>query len=164
MSINKIKARGALKKLIDAHKKSGKRIAFTNGCFDILHYGHVKYLEDAKKAADFLVVALNSDNSVKLLKGKRRPIVSLKDRMRVVASLESVDYVTYFDEATPAKIISYLRPHLVIKGGDYKVKDIVGNDMVKAYGGSVKTVPFEKGYSATSLIKRITGRYGKYRK
>lgn len=156
MIAKKIKSPKALKGIIASHRRRGKTIAFTNGCFDIIHYGHVKYLEDAKRGADILIVALNSDSSVKKLKGRRRPIFTLKDRMRVVAALESVDYVTYFKEGTPAEIIAYLRPHAVIKGGDYKIKDIVGNGIVKAYGGRVKRVAYQRGYSVTSIIKRIT--------
>ena len=156
--MSKIKTRTVLKKLITSHKRAGKRIAFTNGCFDILHYGHVKYLQNAKKSADILIVAINSDSSVRGLKGRKRPIVTLKNRMGVVAALESVDYVTSFNESTPAKIITFLKPDIVIKGGDYKPDEIVGKNIVSAYGGSVKSVAFEKGHSVTSLIKRIAKR------
>lgn len=159
MAANKIKTQTALKKLITNHKKSGKKIAFTNGCFDILHYGHVKYLKKAKRLADILIVALNSDSSVKALKGPKRPIVTLKDRMGIVAAFESVDYVTSFKEATPAQIITFLKPDMVVKGGDYKLNNIVGKNIVTSYGGSVKRVSFEKGYSATSLIKKIAKKY-----
>jgi len=158
MITKKIKTPQALKKVLSTHKARARKIAFTNGCFDILHYGHAKYLEDAKAHADILIVALNSDPSVKKLKGSKRPIFTLKDRMRVIAALESVDYVTYFKEKTPAEIIAYLKPHMVIKGGDYKVRDIVGNKIVKLYGGSVKRVAYQKGYSVTSIIKKIANR------
>ncbi|MFH1868312.1 MAG: D-glycero-beta-D-manno-heptose 1-phosphate adenylyltransferase [Candidatus Omnitrophota bacterium] len=156
---DKIKSPSELKKIITALKKKAKTVGFTNGCFDILHYGHVKYLEDAGKKADILIAALNSDASVNRLKGKRRPLCALKDRMRLIASLESVDYVTSFSEDTPAVIVAYLKPDIVIKGSDYKIADIVGGDIVKAYGGSVKNVKFHKGHSVTSLIKRIVKRY-----
>jgi D-beta-D-heptose 7-phosphate kinase/D-beta-D-heptose 1-phosphate adenosyltransferase len=152
---DKIKNPADLKKRLLLLKRCGKRIAFTNGCFDILHYGHAKYLEDAKRLCDILVVALNTDSSVKHLKGKARPIFRLRDRMRTLAALESVDYVTYFGEDTPAKIIKYLKPDMVVKGGDYRIKDIVGNEIVKRYGGATKAVPYYKGYSVTSIIKRI---------
>jgi D-beta-D-heptose 7-phosphate kinase/D-beta-D-heptose 1-phosphate adenosyltransferase len=151
----KIKTPQQLKKIAAGLKTRGKRIAFTNGCFDILHCGHAQYLEEAKRLADCLIVALNSDNSVKCLKGKRRPIFRLSDRMKVLAALESVDYVTYFNEDTPAKIIGYLRPDIVVKGGDYKVNDIVGNKIVKRWGGKTKAVSFHKGYSVTSAIDKI---------
>ncbi len=124
-----------------------------------MHYGHVKYLEDAKGNADILIVAINDDKSVKRLKGRKRPISPLKDRMRVISSLESVDYVTYFKEDTPAEIINYLKPHLVIKGSDYKIRNIVGKDIVKSYGGSVRNVQYQKGYSVSSIIRRIIRRY-----
>ncbi|NQT89864.1 MAG: D-glycero-beta-D-manno-heptose 1-phosphate adenylyltransferase [Candidatus Omnitrophica bacterium] len=155
MITDKIKNRQSLKRILTRLKKKGVKVAFTNGCFDILHYGHVKYLEDAARCADILIVAINNDASVKRLKGKKRPVFGLKDRARLVASLESVDFVTSFHEDTPAEIISYLKPDIVIKGADYKVKDIVGNRIVKAYGGSVRNVRYHKGYSVTAIIKRI---------
>lgn len=159
MIARKIKSPKALKKIIANLKKTGKKIGFTNGCFDILHYGHLKYLEEAKRYSDVLIVAINSDNSVRRLKGKIRPIFPLLDRMRVTASLESVDYVTYFEEDTPAGIISYLKPDVIIKGADYKIKDIVGKNIVESYGGSVKTARYHKGYSVTGIIRRIIRRY-----
>jgi len=159
MITEKIKSPSTLKKILVNLKKRRKKIAFTNGCFDILHYGHVKYLEDAKKHCDILVIAVNSDSSVRKLKGKKRPLFKLSDRTKVLAALESVDYVTSFSEGTPAEIIAYLKPDIVIKGADYKVKDIVGNKIVKEYGGSVKRIKFIKGYSVTSIVKRIVRRY-----
>jgi len=156
---DKIKSKQALKRLLLQSKRRAKKIAFTNGCFDILHYGHAKYLEDAKRHCDILIVAINSDNSIKRLKGKKRPLIRLKDRMNIIAALESVDYVTSFDEDTPAEIITYLKPDLVIKGADYKVKDIVGARIVKEYGGSIKRIKFIKGYSVTSLVNGIIRRY-----
>lgn len=158
MIANKVKNPRALKKIITALKKSGEKIGFTNGCFDILHYGHVKYLEEAKRGVEVLIVAINSDSSVKRLKGKNRPVFPLMDRMRVVAAVESVDYVTYFKEDTPAEIISYLKPDLIIKGADYRLKEIVGKDTVESYGGSVKRIRYLKGYSATGVIRRIAGK------
>ena len=156
---DKIKNPQVLKKIITTLNRKN-RIGFTNGCFDILHFGHVQYLEEAKKNCDILIVAINSDSSVKRLKGKKRPIFSLQDRMRLLASLESVDYVTYFKEDTPARIISYLRPRIIIKGADYKLKDIVGKDIVESYGGTVKNVKYHKGHSVTGIINRIIRRYG----
>jgi len=159
MLYKKIKKHIALKQITNRLKKRGKKIAFTNGCFDIIHYGHVKYLEDAKKKTDILMVAVNSDSSVKRLKGNKRPLYPLRDRMRIIASLSSVDYVTSFDEDTPAEIIRFLKPDLVIKGADYKIKDIVGSAIVKSYGGKVRRIKYIKGYSVTGLIDKIIKRY-----
>jgi len=159
MLYKKIKSHIALKQITSKLKKRGKKIAFTNGCFDIIHYGHAKYLEDAKEEADILIVAVNSDSSVKRLKGNKRPLYPLRDRMRIIASLSSVDYVTSFDEDTPAEIIKFLKPDLIIKGADYKIKDIVGSDIVKSYGGKVKRIKYIKGYSVTGLIDKIIKRY-----
>jgi len=159
MLYKKIKSHIALKQAIDKLKKRGKKIAFTNGCFDILHLGHVKYLEDAKKFGDILIVAVNDDDSVKRLKTDKRPIFPLKDRMRVLASLSNVDCVTWFKEDTPAEIIRFLKPDIIIKGADYKIKDIVGSDTVKSYGGKVKRIKYLKGYSVSGIINRILGRY-----
>ena len=157
----KLKSRLSLKKIISDAGKQGKKTAFTNGCFDVLHYGHVKYLEEAKKSGDILIVAVNDDNSVKRLKGRKRPLFALKDRMRVLASLSSVDYVTWFGEDTPLEIIKYLKPDILIKGADYKVKDIVGSDTVKGYGGKAQRIKYLKGYSVSGLIDKIAKRYGK---
>jgi rfaE bifunctional protein nucleotidyltransferase chain/domain len=159
MSYKKIKSRLALKKAVDNLKAKGIKIAFTNGCFDILHLGHVRYLEDAKKCADILVVAVNDDNSVKRLKGSRRPIFPLKDRMGVLAALSSIDYVTSFNEDTPAEIIKFLKPDIIVKGADYRMKNIIGNDTVKSYGGKTIRARYLKGYSVSRLIKHITARY-----
>ena len=160
MITGKIKSPNALKAIISGLKKKAKKIALTNGCFDILHYGHVKYLEDAKKSTDYLVVAVNSDDSVKRLKGAKRPLCVLNDRMKVLSGLSSVDYIVSFNEDTPLEIIQYLKPDILIKGADYKIKDIVGNDIVRSYGGTAKRVEYLKGFSVTSLIKKIVTRYG----
>ena len=159
MSVLKLKSPKALKKILLRLKAKGKKIVFTNGCFDLLHYGHVKYLEDAKKAGDILVVALNSDASVRKIKGKKRPIVKLADRARVVAGLESVDFVTIFKEATPLELIKLLKPDILVKGSDWKKADIVGADILKRYGGEVSTIRFIKGCSTTKLIKKIAQDY-----
>ena len=161
MSHKKIKTAKELKALISDCKKQAKRVAFTNGCFDILHYGHVKYLEEAKKLSDILIVGVNSDNSVKRLKGARRPFYALKDRMKVLAGLSSVDYVVAFKEDTPFKIIKYLMPDILVKGADYRLTDIVGSALVKSYGGCVKRIKYIKGFSVSSLIKKIAKRYGR---
>lgn len=136
-------------------KRKGKTIVFTNGCFDLLHYGHVKYLEQAKKKGDVLVVAINSDASVKRIKGRARPLVGQADRLRTVAGLESVDYVTLFAEDTPLKVIALVKPHILVKGADWDKADIVGKDIVLSYGGKVTTVALSSGRSTTNLIKKI---------
>lgn len=152
---DKIKKIDALKSMLSDLKKAKKVIVFTNGCFDMLHIGHVKYLQEAKACGDILVVAVNSDGSVRRLKGPDRPVVSQDDRLRMLASLESVDYVTVFDEETPVSIIKELKPDVIVKGSDWKEDEIVGGDFVKKIGGKVVTVPFIKGYSTSSLIKKI---------
>ncbi|MDD2688820.1 MAG: D-glycero-beta-D-manno-heptose 1-phosphate adenylyltransferase [Candidatus Omnitrophica bacterium] len=151
----KIKPVQELRKIISRLKCEGKRIVFTNGCFDLLHYGHVKYLADAKKKGDILIVAINSDASVKRIKGDKRPIINEKDRLKTVASLVSVDYVVLFKEDTPLKLIKLLRPDILVKGADWSKNNIVGKDYVLSYGGRVSTVRLVKGYSTTLLIKKI---------
>jgi D-beta-D-heptose 7-phosphate kinase/D-beta-D-heptose 1-phosphate adenosyltransferase len=140
---------------LGAARQRGERIVFTNGCFDILHPGHIKYLEAAAKLGDRLIVAVNSDDSVSRLKGPERPINNLADRMAMLAALSSVDWVTSFDEDTPAMLIKQLQPHILVKGGDYRVEDIAGSEAVIASGGEVKILPFEEGYSTTSLLDRV---------
>ena len=151
----KIKKPSALAARLSALRAKGKKIIFTNGCFDILHVGHVTYLDKAKRLGDVLVVGLNSDGSVRRIKGHGRPINSELDRARVLASLSSVDYVTIFSEATPDKLIRKLKPGVLVKGGDWKTKDIVGASFVRSLGGRVASLSFVKGYSTTSIIKRL---------
>ena len=148
-------------KLVNLLKSMNKTVVFTNGCFDIIHIGHVKYLENAKKLGDVLVVALNSDNSVKKLKGKNRPINKLEDRMYLIASLKPVDYVTYFDEDTPYNLIKKIQPDVLVKGGDWKEKDIVGYDIVKKKGGKVCSLNYEENYATTNIIEKIVSLYCK---
>jgi rfaE bifunctional protein nucleotidyltransferase chain/domain len=151
----KIKSKSALTKIVAGLHKRGKSVVFTNGCFDILHYGHAKYLETARSKADFLVVGVNSDSSVRKLKGKDRPIVSQKFRAAMVAALEPVDFVVIFSEETPLETIRALKPDVLVKGGDWKEADIVGADFVKARGGKVYSIKFIKGFSTTDIIKKI---------
>ncbi len=151
----KIRSRTALKKILDSLKEKGKSIVFTNGCFDILHYGHVKYLEDARRQGDVLVVGLNSDKSVKKIKGQNRPIVNQNDRSRMLAALESVDFVIIFDEETPSEIIKYLLPNILVKGGDWDKKEIVGSDVLNKTGGKVIVIPFVEGKSTSNIIDKI---------
>lgn len=133
-----------------------KKVVFTNGCFDILHSGHVMYLEKARTKGDILVVALNTDASTQKLKGPTRPINSLADRMKVIAALESVSFVISFNEETPIKLIQKILPDVLVKGGDYEIKKIVGYSEVKANGGKVLTIPFLKGRSTSNVIKKIS--------
>lgn len=141
----------AVKKL----KKQDKRIVFTNGCFDILHAGHVNYLTRAESLGDVLIIGLNSDESIKKLKGRSRPIVSQKNRAILLSALEVVDFVAIFNELTPIKLIKAIKPDVLVKGGDWKTKDIVGAGFVKSYGGIVKSLPYVKGFSTQGLIKKI---------
>ncbi len=136
-------------------QKNGKSVVFTNGCFDLLHSGHVSYLEQARLLGDALVVALNGDASVRKLKGKGRPLVSLKDRARVMAALECVDAVTWFSEPTPVKLVGSLKPAIYVKGGDYDVTSIPEYPVVKSYGGKALALSFVKGRSTTRLIQKM---------
>lgn len=131
-------------------------IVFTNGVFDILHYGHVRYLESAKRLGDVLIVGLNSDSSTKRLKGKTRPVNHEKDRAYVLSSLKSVDIVCLFEEDTPIDLIEIVKPDFLVKGGDYEVEKIVGYDFVINNGGNVMTIPFEEGRSTTNIISKIS--------
>lgn len=154
---SKIMSSVALAKKLSALKSKGKRVVFTNGCFDILHVGHVDYLSKARKLGDILVVGLNSDSSVRKIKGLGRPINKELDRAKILSSLYFVDYVTIFDESTPEKLIKQLKPSVLVKGGDWKKDDIVGGDFVASIGGRVATIPFVNGYSTTYLINKIKG-------
>ncbi|MBN2282645.1 MAG: D-glycero-beta-D-manno-heptose 1-phosphate adenylyltransferase [Deltaproteobacteria bacterium] len=151
----KILTTGELKKRIDRLKEEGKTVVFTNGCFDILHVGHVRYLEEAKKLGDVLVLGLNSDSSVRAIKGPRRPVVPEEDRACVMAALESIDFVTLFDEETPLHLIETLEPHIIVKGGDWSLERIVGRDLVESRGGRVVVIPEIPGSSTTNIIEKI---------
>ncbi len=142
-------------KLSARYKQKGKKVVFTNGCFDILHFGHVKYLSEAKKAGDILILGLNTDKSVRGLKGENRPINCEYDRAMVLAGLEAVDFVVLFDEETPLNLISQIVPNVLVKGADYKPEEIVGYDVVTQNGGCVKTIEFVEGKSTTKTIERI---------
>lgn len=151
----KIQTRRSLAKALASLRARRKRIVFTNGCFDILHVGHVDYLSRARKLGDALIIGLNSDASVRKLKGASRPVNREADRARVLAALECVDLIAVFNEETPEKLIRAVKPDVLVKGGDWKVADIVGSDFVKAQGGRVVSLPFVKGYSTTALLKKI---------
>ena len=136
-------------------RAAGQRVVFTNGCFDLLHPGHVRYLQQARALGDALVVALNSDRSVRELKGASRPILLQDERAEVMAALACVDYVTVFDEATPQALIAALVPDILVKGGDWSVANIVGCEEVEAAGGQVMSLPFVEGVSTSEVIERI---------
>ena len=144
-----------VKKRSSMLKQDRKRVVFTNGCFDILHAGHVHYLEEAKKLGDELVVGLNSDSSVKSLKGKGRPVNNLEQRAKVLSSLRCVDKVVSFSDETPLKLIKAIKPDVLVKGGDYKVKGVVGHKEIKSWGGVVKIIPLVPGLSTTKIIKKL---------
>lgn len=139
-----------LKTKIDEAKAAGKKIVFTNGCFDILHIGHIRYLRDAKALGDLLIIGLNSDKSVSRIK-PGRPINPQGHRAEVLSSLEMVDYVTLFDEETPYELIKFIKPDVLVKGGDWKKEDIVGSDIAK----ETRSLPYVKGVSTTKLIEKI---------
>lgn len=140
-------------------KKKNKKVVFTNGCFDILHAGHVDYITKAKSFGDVLIVALNSDSSVTKIKGKNRPIVPLQERAFIISNLKAVDYVTAFDEETPFETIKKIIPDILVKGADWKVENIVGKDIVEAAGGKVETIEFVNFQSTTNIIKTILERF-----
>ena len=136
-------------------RKSGKKIVFTNGCFDILHVGHVRYLTTAKSFGDILIVGLNTDESVKILKGESRPINNEKDRAEVLLGLKAVDYVVMFGERTAENLVSEIRPDIYVKGADYTVDKIPEAKIVQSYGGRVELVQFVAGHSTTNIIRQI---------
>ena len=154
-SFNKICDWEEAKKRTRSWKKAGLRIGFTNGCFDILHAGHARYLQDSAAQADKLIVGLNSDASVQTLKGSSRPIVPEDDRAYVLSGLEAVAAVVIFEEKTPFELIVWLEPDVLMKGGDYKAEEIVGYDSVTKRGGVVKVLPFLDGRSTTNIVQRI---------
>ena len=153
MSENTFKLSARAKEFLREHSR--KTIVFTNGCFDILHKGHVGYLNEAKKLGDLLFVGLNSDVSVKRVKGEKRPINSQEDRKFVLENLKAVDFVEIFDQETPYQLIEKIRPSILVKGGDWKPKDIVGSGIVQADGGKVESLPFFDGYSTTDTITKV---------
>jgi len=152
---NKIVARAALTGIIASLRAGHKKIVFTNGCFDLLHLGHVQLFEKAKSLGDVLVVAVNSDSSLRRLKGPKRPLVRQADRCNVLAALESVDFVTVFGEDTPENIIRELKPDVLVKGGDYNINQIVGRQYVR----KVVRFPIVRGRSTSALIKKIVESY-----
>ena len=150
MNKDKIVDRAKIKDITTQRKNEGKRVVFTNGCFDIIHAGHVRYLTEAKKLGDILVIGLNSDSSVSMIK-PGRPIIPEQQRAEVLSALSMVDYVTLFNEDTPYELIREIKPDILVKGADWDTKNIVGSDIVK----EVRTIPFVKGISTTEIIKKI---------
>ncbi len=151
----KLKTPGKLVPVLEKLRRSGKKIVFTNGCFDLLHAGHVRYLREAKAAGDVLVIGLNSDRSVRGLKGPGRPLVPEGERAELLAALEMVDYVVIFDRPTPGELIAGISPDVLVKGGDWKRDQIAGADEVEAAGGRVLIVPLVPGRSTSGLIDKI---------
>jgi rfaE bifunctional protein nucleotidyltransferase chain/domain len=144
-----------LKKRVAQWRIKSNTLVFTNGCFDILHVGHIHTLQEAKKLGDKLIVALNSDASVRILKGEERPINNEKDRASIIAALDVVDLVVIFREQTPIIPIELICPEILVKGGDWKVEEIVGGEFVQEHGGKVYAIPFQEGYSSSNLIEKI---------
>ncbi|MHB8368302.1 MAG: D-glycero-beta-D-manno-heptose 1-phosphate adenylyltransferase [Leptospirales bacterium] len=156
---DKILSPAALLLALAPRRAAGEQVVFTNGCFDLLHAGHIEVLEKARELGDILVVALNTDLSVSTLKGPLRPIVPQDNRARVMAGLECVSYVTFFEEETPLQLIERLLPDILVKGGDWTVERIVGSDIVLARKGLVRSIPLVPDSSTTGLIERILARY-----
>lgn len=152
---NKLKSFDEIAAIAADARRKGQKIVFTNGCFDLLHRGHVHILREAKMAGDLLIVGLNTDRSVKGIKGATRPILPETDRSELIASLEMVDYVVLFDEPTPIDLITAIKPHILAKGGDWERDQVVGAGLVEDSGGRVVLIPYLKGFSTTEIIERI---------
>ncbi|HTL71011.1 MAG TPA: D-glycero-beta-D-manno-heptose 1-phosphate adenylyltransferase [Candidatus Eisenbacteria bacterium] len=159
MTAAKVLPLSRLLERLKSDRRGGKKIVFTNGCFDLLHLGHVRYLRQARSLGDRLVVGVNRDASVRGNKGSGRPVCSERERSEVLAALESVDYVTLFSEKTPERLIRAVRPDVLVKGGDWKKKDIVGWQFVESYGGKVRPLKFVDGFSTTRLIEKVKKAY-----
>jgi D-beta-D-heptose 7-phosphate kinase/D-beta-D-heptose 1-phosphate adenosyltransferase len=153
--LEKVMSREMLLHELASRRRLGQRVAFTNGCFDILHAGHVQYLQEARSQADLLVVGLNSDASVRQLKGAHRPITPVAARAQVLAGLQAVDFITIFDDATPLALIEALRPDVLVKGADYQKHEVVGADFVESYGGQIYLAPLREGFSTTGILQRL---------
>ena len=157
--LSKIKTQSEIKKVVEKAKREGKKIVFTNGCFDILHQGHVRYLSEAKKLGDYLIVGLNSDRSTRSIKGKNRPLMTEGERAELLAALCFVDGIVVFPENDPLAIIKYLKPHVLVKGADWDEGDIIGAEFIKKRGGEVKRIPLTPNISTSSIICRIIDLY-----
>jgi D-beta-D-heptose 7-phosphate kinase/D-beta-D-heptose 1-phosphate adenosyltransferase len=161
--IGKVRTLDHLLPELARHRAAGKRVVFTNGCFDLIHLGHVSYFRFAKSQGDILVVGVNTDSSIRRLKGEKRPIISEDDRISVLEELESIDYLVTFDDDTPLALIDAIRPSVLVKGADYSKEKVVGWDVVESYGGSVALAPLVDGRSTSNVIKRILEAYGETR-
>jgi len=148
-----------MKAVVETAKGAGKKVVFTNGCFDILHQGHVRYLSEAKKCGDFLVIGLNSDRSVRNIKGKNRPLMPVGARAELLAALCFVDGIVVFDDEDPLAIIKYLRPQVLVKGSDWAEEDIIGAELIKKAGGEVRRIPLVPGITTSGIIRRIADLY-----
>jgi len=156
---HKIKTLAEIKKISAQAKKENKTIVFTNGCFDLLHIGHITYLKEARALGDILIIGLNSDSSIKKLKGKKRPLIPEHERAQILSALEYVSYVVLFSEETPYNLIKAIIPHILVKGGDYQNQKVVGEDIVKQNGGSLHLISFIPGKSTSTLIQTIVKNY-----
>ena len=153
--ISKIKNQEAMKDATERAKREGKKVVFTNGCFDILHQGHVRYLSEAKKCGDYLIVGLNSDRSVREIKGENRPLMPERARAELLAALCFVDGVVIFDEENPLSLIKYLQPQVLVKGADWAEDEIIGAGLIKKAGGEVKRIPLVPGTSTSDIIRKL---------
>ena len=159
--MNCLKSLEEIKLILSTLKADNKKVVFTNGCFDIIHAGHIDYLNKAKALGDILIVGLNTDDSVKRIKGDKRPIINQDERAEIISNIKPVDYVVFFDEDTPAELINKLVPDILIKGADWKIDEIAGGETVIANGGEVKTIEFVNDQSTSQIIDLITSRYSK---
>jgi D-beta-D-heptose 7-phosphate kinase/D-beta-D-heptose 1-phosphate adenosyltransferase len=155
VNIDKVVELKEIKEICRTAKKEGKKIVFTNGCFDIIHPGHIECLKRAKELGDLLVVGVNTDRSVRKIKGKGRPIFNETDRVTILSAITFVDYIVLFDESTPQRLIENIEPDVLVKGGDYTKEEIVGRDVVEGCGGRVVVVPYVRGYSTTAIIDKV---------
>jgi D-beta-D-heptose 7-phosphate kinase/D-beta-D-heptose 1-phosphate adenosyltransferase len=151
----KIRSRAEIQTIAETLSRENRRIVFTNGCFDLLHVGHMHLLREARKLGDVLVVGLNSDSSIRNLKGEGRPIISEQDRAEAIAALDSVDYLVIFSEPDPLSLLQAIRPHVLVKGNDYQPSEVVGADFLASYGGEVRLVPLRQGISTSRLVENI---------
>ena len=157
--MNGLKSLDEIKSIRKEFRDEKKKVVFTNGCFDLIHAGHVDYLTKAKELGDVLLVGLNSDSSVRRIKGDKRPILQEEERAFIISSLKPVDYVVFFDEDTPAELIAEIIPDILVKGADWSIENIVGRDVVEANGGEVKTIRFVNNQSTSKIIKSILDKY-----
>lgn len=159
MENKKIKTINELKDISEKSRKENKTVVTTNGVFDIIHIGHIRYLQEAKKLGDILIIGINSDTSVKRIKGQKRPINNENDRAEALAALQCVDYVTVFNEENPIKVLDIIKPNIHVKGGDYNINQIIEKGIIEKNNGRIVLIPEVKGYATTNLIRKIIGLY-----